>query len=654
MGLKQAKQAILKFAEDYYAFEDDWDKNKMKELIDEEIKATEKELGRKVLDISSLGSGDDGVLNGDIKIEGYKEWVGLDIWLDAQELGITFFLNDAHIYDEESGVDRTEASALIQVEDVVKRGDEKYKVVNITPNWVFLKNMNKGDKLTMLPSDFYEEVKEGNIVKVNKDEGRNETSKKVKAENKFNIKKDIKVETETDRYGEKTVVHVIQRKFESDDEMADFIRKTPELFEYITDVAHAKDVVSDLKGRGILIDELEAYGNPEEYRNIEFEPGDRVKVVDGVGTISNKNGVVVDRFNWREEHGAYQKPSWDEIPVQFDDGKKSYVPQDYLLFASKKVKAGCERAGVEVEVETPSSDDLWKHSFKGVIVDSKEDNDGTKMWVIEDQEGNVWDVEQYKVKLLANKGVSAMNSGVSELLDVICEYVENISYKNEQHMISKDIEDKVIEQLNKVSGILKDVDLDIVPGKVESSVRTLKPNEADEDKVYYDLNEDELVKPKYSPEVGWYWAIWASPDPEEEREAEETAEEIFADPDDDDPDKEVEACEETKNVIGEVLSLYEKHVVDFDKKEIEGTFEKSDNYKEFKKEALNLLTSLVDTEKITGKDFGEIVDKLEIKLSEEELNKIVAQKPPKPTTPPPDNQKWAYDAELEDWILVAE
>ena len=72
----------------------------------------------------------------------------------------------------------------------------------------------------------------------------------------------------------------------------------------------------------------------------------------------------------------------------------------------RKVRAE-DRKGVEVEVDDPKGDDQWKQGFVGVIVNSKPDSDGTPLWVIEDQEGNVWDIPKNKVKSLkASKKVS--------------------------------------------------------------------------------------------------------------------------------------------------------------------------------------------------------------------------------------------------------
>ena len=66
--------------------------------------------------------------------------------------------------------------------------------------------------------------------------------------------------------------------------------------------------------------------------------------------------------------------------------------------------------------------------------------------------------------------------------------------------------------------------------------RILKANEADKDKVYYDVVNQIYVKARYTPNDGgyWYWANWNVPDAEEGERIKAEAEEILAKPDDDD------------------------------------------------------------------------------------------------------------------------
>lgn len=182
--------------------------------------------------------------------------------------------------------------------------------------------------------------------------------------------------------------------------------------------------------------------------------------------------------------------------------------------------------------------------------------------------------------------VSAMNNGIKDLLDVIYDYIENIKHKNEEDMIGKDVEDKVIEKLNKAGDILKDVDLSIVPGKVET-----------------------------------------------------------------------EKKDKSGKIKSKIVSMYEKHIEAFIEKNPNDEFEKSKAYNEFKEDVINLLTASVKTGEIKSEQFGELADKLEIKLSEEELNNILAQRPPKPADRPPDGKKWVWDASADDegeWILMDE
>jgi len=84
---------------------------------------------------------------------------------------------------------------------------------------------------------------------------------------------------------------------------------------------------------------------------------------------------------------------------------------------------------------------------------------------------------------------------------------------------------------------LKDmVKSSIIESEKSEKIRTLKPNEADENKIYFDLNTQTYVESKYTPNDGgyWYWAgLWK---PQREEEEIPDAEEIFAEPDDNDPE----------------------------------------------------------------------------------------------------------------------
>lgn len=65
------------------------------------------------------------------------------------------------------------------------------------------------------------------------------------------------------------------------------------------------------------------------YGNSTFKIGDKIKVVEGAGIDSGKEGTVIPHFNWREEPGAYSPPDKDDVPIQLPK-HKSYFPKNYL------------------------------------------------------------------------------------------------------------------------------------------------------------------------------------------------------------------------------------------------------------------------------------------------------------------------------------
>lgn len=86
-------------------------------------------------------------------------------------------------------------------------------------------------------------------------------------------------------------------------------------------------------------------------------------------------------------------------------------------------------------------------------------------------------------------------------------------------------------------------------------IRTLKPNEADENTVYYDLKNSMLIKPKLSSESGgyWYWAKWDTEDLDEYARNEQDAENIYTKPDDNDPNrKEIVEAKDKKELLTKI------------------------------------------------------------------------------------------------------
>jgi hypothetical protein len=71
------------------------------------------------------------------------------------------------------------------------------------------------------------------------------------------------------------------------------------------------------------------------YGNSEFKIGDRICIPDGCGLDSNKHGVVINHFPYREEEGAYKPPEKHHVPIQLDDHQKHYFPRNMLLHENR-------------------------------------------------------------------------------------------------------------------------------------------------------------------------------------------------------------------------------------------------------------------------------------------------------------------------------
>lgn len=52
----------------------------------------------------------------------------------------------------------------------------------------------------------------------------------------------------------------------------------------------------------------------------------------------------------------------------------------------------------EVIVPDPDEEDAWNNGFQGIIVDFRQDTNGELLAVVEDAEGDCWDVEIYRLE----------------------------------------------------------------------------------------------------------------------------------------------------------------------------------------------------------------------------------------------------------------
>jgi len=62
--------------------------------------------------------------------------------------------------------------------------------------------------------------------------------------------------------------------------------------------------------------------------------------------------------------------------------------------------------GDSVIVPEPLEDDIWNNEFVGTTVEKRPDEDGVWLITVEDQEGNCFDVEESRLKLLTWKSLA--------------------------------------------------------------------------------------------------------------------------------------------------------------------------------------------------------------------------------------------------------
>jgi len=136
-------------------------------------------------------------------------------------------------------------------------------------------------------------------------------------------------------------------------------------------------------------------------------------------------------------------------------------------------------------------------------------------------------------------------------------------------------------------------------------------------------------------------------DVEEAKEELEDVEEVV---------EKLDEVEQVEDVAASLLKLHDKAIDKFiqsSKERTENKFYASNEFKEFRIEAIDLLTQALTANKITDVEMDSILDVYEIKPTEEELN-IAAAKitVPKPVAPPPPGQKYVWDSENKQWVLV--
>lgn len=121
-----------------------------------------------------------------------------------------------------------------------------------------------------------------------------------------------------------------------------------------------------------------------------------------------------------------------------------------------------------------------------------------------------------------------------------------------------------------------------------------------------------------------------------------------------------DASEKVKEneIRSNVVELYKEYLTRFvsaselkEEKEIEEKFIVSEQRKEFNNVVFKVLTEALKEEKIEAKEYDEIMDTFEIKATEEEIKKVIADAvPPMPTDDPGEGNQWVWDANSMKWI----
>ena len=115
---------------------------------------------------------------------------------------------------------------------------------------------------------------------------------------------------------------------------------------------------------------------------------------------------------------------------------------------------------------------------------------------------------------------------------------------------------------------------------------------------------------------------------------------------------------ELKNLYSHYIDLFASFIsnqpyeksIDYEKE-----FKASEYYKNFKKDAFEVLTKNFIFNKINDVEYDKLVAELGIDINEypmvyKEIEAKVSK--PKPTTPPPTGQKWVWDEDAQEWVLM--
>jgi phosphoglycolate phosphatase-like HAD superfamily hydrolase len=113
-----------------------------------------------------------------------------------------------------------------------------------------------------------------------------------------------------------------------------------------------------------------------------------------------------------------------------------------------------------------------------------------------------------------------------------------------------------------------------------------------------------------------------------------------------------------ENLKENIAELYERYLTHYGDANVMASniaeqFVSSEQYQDFRKVVLSLLTKGLQNGLVTANEYDEILNEFSITATETELNEIMSEdRKPMPSTTPPEGQRWAWDADAKDWVLV--
>jgi hypothetical protein len=110
---------------------------------------------------------------------------------------------------------------------------------------------------------------------------------------------------------------------------------------------------------------------------------------------------------------------------------------------------------------------------------------------------------------------------------------------------------------------------------------------------------------------------------------------------------------EGDNIKSSIDKIYDEHINKFmEGKEINESivqqFENSQDCEYLKQEVFDFLTKKLAANKITDEEYDKYLNEFNIDINNFLQSKITK---PKPTTKPPNGQKWVWDADSQEWVL---